>query len=98
MIRVPGLGNLLFSADPMDVEYVLNNVDLFPKPDVFTIMEPLFGKGIFAVSGHEWLVQRKAGDCSSVLFVWSLCGGFGLMAAGGRGDRFCFVPRCVIGV
>jgi cytochrome P450 len=30
------------------------------KQSVFLVLAPLFGGGIFSVSGHEWLVQRKA--------------------------------------
>jgi cytochrome P450 len=66
--RVPGLGNgiLVVSARADDVEYVLKTAfDNFPKPDwLKKVSKEVFGDGIFAVDGHDWVSQRKAASNS----------------------------------
>jgi cytochrome P450 len=61
--RLPGLGSGLYfvSAKPEDVEHVLNHVERFPKAVwIKPVLKEVFGDGIFAVDGHDWVVQRKA--------------------------------------
>ncbi len=40
--------------------WIVYLLDFVCKQSVFLVLAPLFGGGIFSVSGHEWLVQRKA--------------------------------------
>ena len=58
-LRFMGL-NLLLVNEPAAVRQVLvSEVEAFPKhPYMLWILEPLIGRGIFAVNGEEWAQQR----------------------------------------
>ena len=62
-LRFLGL-NLLLVNEPAAVRQVLvSEVDAFPKhPYMLWILEPLIGRGIFAVNGEEWAQQRRLLD------------------------------------
>ena len=62
-LRFLGL-NLLLVNEPAAVRQVLvNEVEAFPKhPYMLWILEPLIGRGIFAVNGEEWAQQRRLLD------------------------------------
>ena len=56
--------NLLLVNEPAAVRQVLvSEVEAFPKhPYMLWILEPLIGRGIFAVNGEEWAQQRRLLD------------------------------------
>ena len=62
-LRFMGL-NLLLVNEPAAVRQVLvSEVEAFPKhPYMLWILEPLIGRGIFAVNGEEWAQQRRLLD------------------------------------
>ena len=62
-LRFMGL-NLLLVNEPAAVRQVLvSEVEAFPKhPYMLWILEPLIGRGIFAVNGAEWAQQRRLLD------------------------------------
>ena len=62
-LRFLGL-NLLLVNEPAAVRQVLvSEVESFPKhPYMLWILEPLIGRGIFAVNGAEWAQQRRLLD------------------------------------
>ena len=62
-LRFLGL-NLLLVNEPAAVRQVLvSEVEAFPKhPYMLWILEPLIGRGIFAVNGEEWAQQRRLLD------------------------------------
>jgi cytochrome P450 len=62
-LRFMGL-NLLLVNEPTAVRQVLvSEVEAFPKhPYMLWILEPLIGRGIFAVNGAEWAQQRRLLD------------------------------------
>jgi cytochrome P450 len=62
-LRFMGL-NLLLVNEPAAVRQVLvSEVEAFPKhPYMLWILEPLIGRGIFAVNGEEWVQQRRLLD------------------------------------
>ena len=62
-LRFMGL-NLLLVNEPAAVRQVLvSEVEAFPKhPYMLWILEPLIGRGIFAVNGAEWAQQRQLLD------------------------------------
>lgn len=61
-VRAPGYGDIMVLAKAADVAYILNdNFDNYAKhPGLAEMGDELFGGGIFAVSGDEWRMQRKA--------------------------------------
>jgi cytochrome P450 len=62
-LRFMGL-NLLLVNEPAAVRQVMvSEVEAFPKhPYMLWILEPLIGRGIFAVNGEEWAQQRRLLD------------------------------------
>ena len=62
-LRFMGL-NLLLVNEPAAVRQVMvSEVEAFPKhPYMLWILEPLIGRGIFAVNGAEWAQQRRLLD------------------------------------
>ena len=62
-LRFMGL-NLLLVNEPAAVRQVMvSEVEAFPKhPYMLWILEPLIGRGIFAVNGEEWAQQRRLMD------------------------------------
>ena len=56
--------NLLLVNEPAAVRQVMvSEVEAFPKhPYMLWILEPLIGRGIFAVNGEEWAQQRRLLD------------------------------------
>lgn len=61
-ISVPSLPPAIVISDPVNVEHVLNNNQLFVKGAFFRSRSwDLFGNGIINADGDLWKVQRKAG-------------------------------------
>lgn len=61
-ISVPSLPPGIVINDPVNVEHVLKNNDIFIKGEFFRIRSwDLFGDGIINADGDLWRIQRKAG-------------------------------------
>lgn len=61
-ISVPSLPPGVIVSDPRNLDFVLNNSDVFEKGAFFKDRaRALFGHGIVNVDGESWRVQRRAG-------------------------------------
>jgi cytochrome P450 len=50
----------VFTVDPQDIRYMLENVDKFPQGENRRdVLQDFLGSGIFNADGHVWLLQRK---------------------------------------
>lgn len=63
VLSMPGQPPFLFTISAKDVEHILSkNFDNYVKgEEINNRMSVMFGKGIFAVDGKNWLFQRKVG-------------------------------------
>lgn len=61
-LKAPGLGNIVLTADPKNVEHFLKtNFENYVKGElVHERLEELLGNGIFSTDGQLWYHQRKS--------------------------------------